>query len=98
MISATRRANPGRSAAFAAARDGAGGADPARGLGLAGLADRVAAAGGTLTVHSRIGQGTCLTAELPADATLHQTLPQRPAVPDRATADDGPYAGRGGMP
>ncbi len=28
--------------------DSAGGADPARGSGLAGLADRVAAAGGTL--------------------------------------------------
>ena len=46
--------------------DGAGGADPARGSGLAGLADRVAAAGGTLTVRSRPGQGTRLTAELPA--------------------------------
>jgi signal transduction histidine kinase len=49
--------------------DGTGGADPARGSGLAGLADRVTAAGGTLTVHSRPGQGTRLTAELPADAT-----------------------------
>jgi signal transduction histidine kinase len=55
--------------------DGTGGANPARGSGLAGLADRVAAAGGTLTVHSRTGQGTCLTAELPAGATPHRTLP-----------------------
>ena len=46
--------------------DGVGGADPARGSGLVGLKDRVAAVGGTLTVHSRRGQGTRLTAELPA--------------------------------
>jgi signal transduction histidine kinase len=46
--------------------DGVGGADPARGSGLVGLTDRVAAAGGTLLVHSRPGQGTRLVAELPA--------------------------------
>jgi signal transduction histidine kinase len=45
--------------------DGVGGADPARGSGLVGLTDRVAAAGGTLTVHSRPGQGTRLVARLP---------------------------------
>ena len=46
--------------------DGVGGADPARGSGLVGLKDRVAAVGGTLLVHSRPGQGTRLVAELPA--------------------------------
>jgi signal transduction histidine kinase len=46
--------------------DGIGGADQARGSGLSGLKDRVAAAGGTLTVHSRPGRGTHLIAELPA--------------------------------
>jgi signal transduction histidine kinase len=48
--------------------DGVGGADPGRGSGLVGLKDRVAAAGGTLIVHSRPGQGTRMVAELPADA------------------------------
>ncbi len=45
--------------------DGIGGADPARGSGLAGLKDRVEAIGGTLIVRSRPGMGTSLTAELP---------------------------------
>jgi signal transduction histidine kinase len=45
--------------------DGIGGADPARGSGLVGLKDRVAAIGGMLTVRSRPGEGTTLIAELP---------------------------------
>jgi signal transduction histidine kinase len=45
--------------------DGAGGADPARGSGLIGLHDRVAAAGGTLAVTSPAGEGTTLTVTLP---------------------------------
>jgi signal transduction histidine kinase len=45
--------------------DGNGGADPSRGTGLTGLADRVAAAGGTLTIDSPPGQGTRLHAEVP---------------------------------
>ena len=47
--------------------DGRGGAapEPASGSGLAGLADRVAAVGGTLEVVSPAGAGTRLTAELP---------------------------------
>ena len=48
--------------------DGVGGADPARGSGLVGLKDRVEAGGGTLTVRSRLGQGTRLVAELPVRA------------------------------
>jgi signal transduction histidine kinase len=48
--------------------DGVGGADPARGSGLVGLKDRVAATGGTLRVDSRPGQGTSLLIELPLDA------------------------------
>ena len=47
------------------ADDGVGGADPAAGSGLTGLADRVAALGGTLTVTSPPGAGTTITAELP---------------------------------
>jgi signal transduction histidine kinase len=44
--------------------DGIGGADP-NGSGLRGLADRVAAVDGRLEVRSPVGQGTCITAELP---------------------------------
>jgi signal transduction histidine kinase len=47
------------------ADDGRGGADPARGSGLRGMADRVEALGGTLSVHSPLGAGTRLEAELP---------------------------------
>jgi signal transduction histidine kinase len=45
--------------------DGLGGADPARGTGLRGLADRVEALGGTLHVESRASEGTRLAAEIP---------------------------------
>ncbi len=45
--------------------DGVGGADGARGTGIRGLRDRVAAVGGTLTVDSPSGQGTLIVAELP---------------------------------
>jgi signal transduction histidine kinase len=45
--------------------DGVGGASPDRGSGLSGLADRVAALGGTLRIESSAGIGTTLTAELP---------------------------------
>ncbi|MFI5695539.1 histidine kinase [Kribbella sp. NPDC051586] len=45
--------------------DGIGGAAPRHGTGLIGLADRVAALGGTFQVQSRPGSGTTLVAELP---------------------------------
>ena len=45
--------------------DGVGGADPARGSGLRGLADRVATLGGTLRVQGAAGHGTRLAAEIP---------------------------------
>ena len=45
--------------------DGAGGADPEAGTGLRGLADRVAALGGSLQLESPPGAGTRLTVELP---------------------------------
>jgi signal transduction histidine kinase len=45
--------------------DGVGGADPARGSGLTGLADRVAALGGTIAITSPPGKGTSLRVELP---------------------------------
>ena len=45
--------------------DGAGGADPARGTGLRGLADRVAAVDGRLAITSPPGGPTVIRAELP---------------------------------
>lgn len=47
------------------ADDGRGGVDPARGTGLRGIADRVAALGGTLHVDSPAGGGTVIEVELP---------------------------------
>jgi signal transduction histidine kinase len=45
--------------------DGRGGADPASGTGLRGLADRVDALGGRLEVESPPGTGTFVSARLP---------------------------------
>jgi signal transduction histidine kinase len=45
--------------------DGVGGADPARGSGLTGLADRMEALGGWLRVEPGPGTGTRVAAELP---------------------------------
>jgi signal transduction histidine kinase len=45
--------------------DGLGGADAARGSGIDGLRDRVAAAGGQLTIDSRAGAGTQIHAVIP---------------------------------
>jgi signal transduction histidine kinase len=45
--------------------DGVGGADPAAGSGLRGLADRVAALDGRLRVESPPGGGTLVLAEIP---------------------------------
>ena len=44
--------------------DGGGGADPS-GHGLVGMADRVTALGGRLSVQSPAGEGTVVTATLP---------------------------------
>ena len=46
--------------------DGSGGADPTRGSGLMGLANRVEALGGTIDMTSAAGQGTTLHVTLPA--------------------------------
>ena len=45
--------------------DGRGGADPSRGSGLAGLADRLASVDGRLVIDSPPGGGTTIRAELP---------------------------------
>jgi PAS domain S-box-containing protein len=49
--------------------DGVGGADPAGGSGLRGLADRVAALDGSLSVVSPNGAGTCVRAVIPVRAS-----------------------------
>ena len=45
--------------------DGVGGADPERGSGLRGLADRVEALGGRFALVSPAGRGTVVRAEIP---------------------------------
>ena len=47
--------------------DGAGGASSAQGSGLEGIADRLAALGGKLTVTSPPGRGTTVSARLPCE-------------------------------
>jgi signal transduction histidine kinase len=47
--------------------DGVGGADPAHGSGLRGLADRVGAVDGRLFVHSPAGGGTRVHVEIPCE-------------------------------
>jgi signal transduction histidine kinase len=53
----------------AIADDGVGGADPTKGSGLRGLADRVEALGGRFAVASSPGRGTRIDVVLPAAAT-----------------------------
>jgi signal transduction histidine kinase len=48
--------------------DGKGGADPGRGSGLRGMADRVATLGGTFEVVSPVGGGTRVRARIPCAA------------------------------
>jgi signal transduction histidine kinase len=48
--------------------DGLGGADPAHGTGLSGLADRLEALGGTLELQSPAGHGTRVAARIPMGA------------------------------
>ncbi|MGZ9276092.1 MAG: sensor histidine kinase [Candidatus Limnocylindrales bacterium] len=50
--------------------DGIGGAEPRSGSGLRGLADRLAALDGTITVVSPVGGGTKISARIP---TIHPT-------------------------
>jgi PAS domain S-box-containing protein len=49
------------------ADDGVGGADPVRGSGLRGLADRIASLSGRLEVESPPGSGTRVRAEIPLE-------------------------------
>jgi PAS domain S-box-containing protein len=73
------------SAVVEVADDGIGGADPAKGTGLRGLADRVEALGGHLDVHSRRGRGTALVATIPCRGPADDPAPT--AGPRRRTED-----------
>jgi signal transduction histidine kinase len=57
--------------------DGMGGADPRSGSGLRGLADRLAALDGTITVVSPVGGGTKISALIP---TIQPMVPPVPAL------------------
>jgi signal transduction histidine kinase len=56
---------PGETLRVEVVDDGIGGADSARGTGLRGLGDRVAALGGRLSIVSPSGGGTRVLAEIP---------------------------------
>jgi PAS domain S-box-containing protein len=60
-------ARSNRHALVEVADDGVGGADPSRGSGLSGLADRVASLSGRLAVDSPPGAGTRVRAEIPLE-------------------------------
>ena len=71
------------------ADDGPGGADPARGTGLAGMRERLEALGGSLSISSPSGAGTTLHFAVPAGRTT-------PASPHhgRSCHDFGPGSTR----
>ena len=56
--------------------DGAGGADPAAGSGLKGVADRIEALGGRLQVQSPAGRGTQLLADIPVAPAWPEEAPE----------------------
>jgi PAS domain S-box-containing protein len=62
---AVRISRANGSAVVEVADDGVGGADPGRGSGLRGLADRVEALEGRLGIESRPGEGTTIRAQIP---------------------------------
>jgi signal transduction histidine kinase len=55
--------------------DGKGGADPASGTGMRGVARRLAAFDGTMRVSSPAGGPTLVTLEVPCDSSSPRTLP-----------------------
>ncbi|MEU1176717.1 sensor histidine kinase [Streptomyces sp. NPDC005820] len=74
--------------------DGRGGADPDRGSGLTGLADRVSVLDGRLSVTSPTGGPTLLRVEIPCEPTPKPTPKSTPKptrkTPQKATPEDGP--------
>jgi signal transduction histidine kinase len=69
--------------------EGGGGADVARGSGLRGLGDRLAAVNGSLEVDSPLGGGTRVRASIPIDA------PSEPAATERGAGMALPSSGAG---
>ena len=77
LANAAKHANPtsvtvravraGGGLTLSVADDGCGGAAPAAGSGLTGMADRVAALGGRIDLRSDRGTGTSIVAEFPCD-------------------------------
>ena len=65
-----RLSDEGGSVSLEVRDDGVGGADPARGSGLLGLADRVAVVDGEFTVHSPSGQGTTTICVVPVPSEI----------------------------
>ncbi len=55
--------------------DGIGGADPRSGSGLRGLADRLAALDGAMTVVSPVGGGTRISAQIPTIQPIAASVP-----------------------
>ncbi|MFJ3904194.1 sensor domain-containing protein [Streptomyces sp. NPDC090025] len=66
----------GRALVLTVEDDGHGGADPGRGSGLTGLADRLAVLDGTLTIISPPGGPTLLRAEIPCSALSGSSSPR----------------------
>ena len=56
--------------------DGIGGADPLAGSGLRGVADRVEALGGVVSVSSPIGKGTSIAATIPCSPVAGDDQPR----------------------
>jgi signal transduction histidine kinase len=71
-----RLTDDGDSVSLEVRDDGVGGADPTRGSGLLGLADRVAVVDGEFTVHSPVGEGTTTICVVPVPSAIP---PQRTA-------------------
>jgi signal transduction histidine kinase len=76
------------------ADDGVGGADPAKGSGLRGLADRVAALDGRLDVESAPGSGTTVRAVMPVQSMTAGAM----AGGSRPASRQPTPAGAGGTP
>ncbi|MEU2231185.1 sensor histidine kinase [Streptomyces vietnamensis] len=67
--------------------DGHGGADPARGSGLTGLADRIAVLDGTLTIMSPPGGPTLLRVEIPCPAPTASSASSSPRTASSSGRD-----------
>ncbi len=75
--------------------DGVGDADPERGSGLRGLADRVETLGGTLSVESAAGRGTRLRATIPLGADNPSFGSGGPATNGRGVGREALVVGEG---